>query len=269
MIIGKNEFDRIKSAKPGERFPLIVDCGLRSVEVFRCEKSATLNNDLELSIHEKVKDKFLYLLDKQGLKKIAFFSESSNRFYKLMPTSDWPTITISSVPMHRRSSPRVDTLNKIEALGPYGYVLDTCMGPGYTAIEAAKKGRKIITFEKDEIIYEIDKLNPYSRGLFESDKIDIRLSNVIEGISGFSDSTFDCIIHDPPTFKMAPELFANKFYNQLIRVLKKGSRLFHYAPFYKIKQGYDFPKKIKNNLTIAGFKDVKFIDKAQGLICRK
>ncbi len=269
MIIGKSEFDRIKSAKPGEEFSLIVDCGLRSVKVLRQKDSATIEGDLELKMDEKVKDNFLYLLDNKGLNKIAFFSEDSNRFYKLMPTLDWPTIAISSVPMHKRVSPRLDTLNKIRLLKPYGYVFDTCMGPGYTAIEASKKAKKVVTFEKDEMIHEIDKLNPYSRLLFESDKIDICLGDVSVGINDFPDNTFDCIIHDPPTFKMAPELFSNKFYSQLIRVLKEDGKLFHYAPFYKIKQGFDFPKKIEKYLKIVGFKDIKFSSEAQGIICRK
>jgi len=82
----------------------------------------------------------------KDLEKISFFSEETNRFYKLIPTSDWPTITISSVPMHRLSSPKNDTENKINLLKPFGYVLDTCMGPGYTAILSARRAKKVITF---------------------------------------------------------------------------------------------------------------------------
>ncbi len=50
-----------------------------------------------------------------------------------MPTLDWPTVTISSVKMHRTAyvSPKRDTESKIKALGKLrGLILDTCFGLG-------------------------------------------------------------------------------------------------------------------------------------------
>lgn len=269
MIITKQEFDKAKKAGLGEVFDLKVDCGLGQVKALRKEESLMIEGDLEVSFQEKLKDNFLYLLDEQGLRKIDFFSQNTNRYYKLQPTPDWPTIAISSVPMHRRSSPRQDTLNKIAALRPFGYVLDTCTGPGYTAIEASKKAEKILTFEKDPLIHQIAKINPYSRDLFGNPRIEWRLDDVSRGVLELADSEFDCIMHDPPTFTMAPELFSQAFYFQLRRVLKKDGRLLHYAPYYKIKQGVDFPGSIAKNLAAAGFREARFVKEAQGVICLK
>ena len=57
-----------------------------------------------------------------------------------MPTSGAPTLLIAGFPMHRIKNidPHRDTLNKIKAARPSGQVLDTSMGLGYTAIQAAR-----------------------------------------------------------------------------------------------------------------------------------
>ncbi|MCK4912837.1 MAG: SAM-dependent methyltransferase [Candidatus Omnitrophica bacterium] len=269
MIITKKEVDYIKKRSKNEPFSLMVDFGQREVEVIREEDKAIFNGLTILDLKEKIKDNFCYLLDDQGVRKITFFSEETNKFYKLVPTSDWPTIAISSVPMHRLSSPKKDTENKINLLKPFGHVLDTCMGPGYTAILAAKKAKKVITFEKDDNIYGLAKINPLSQELFSAENIEICMSDVNLGIKELEDDCFDCIIHDPPTFKLAGELFSQDFYGQLIRVLKSNRKMFHYTPLYKVKQGVDFPAQIEKRLKKAGFNGIKYSQKAVGFLCQK
>ncbi len=269
MIITKKEVDYIKKRRKNEPFLLIVNFGQKEVEAIREEDKAIFSDRIILDLNESFKDNFCYLLDSQGVRKIAFFSEDTNKFYKLVPTSDWPTISISSVPMHRLSSPEKDTKNKINLLKPYGDVLDTCMGPGYTAILAAKKGKKVITFEKDENIRDLAQINPLSQELFSAENIEIRMADVALGIGEFKNDCFDCIIHDPPTFKLAGELFSQDFYQQLIRVLKPGRRMFHYTPLYKVKQGFDFPAQVEKRLKKAGFKKVKYSQQAVGFLCQK
>lgn len=269
MIITRREFDILKNSKQGLPFSLKVDFGLRSVEALVQGDVAVLAKGISLDLTQKVRDKFCYLLDSQGLREVAFFAQDTNKFYKLIPTADWPTIAIGSVPMHKLSSPKKDTQNKIELIRPYGCILDTCMGPGYTAILAARSAEKLITFEKDENVFILAKLNPVSEKLFKAENIEIKRADVYEGIRDFRECYFDCIIHDPPTLKLAGELFSKDFYSQMLRVLKKGGRLFHYTPLYKVKSGFDFPSKIKKNLQQVGFKAVKYSEKAGGLICQK
>ncbi|HIE35858.1 MAG TPA: hypothetical protein EYP89_01300 [Candidatus Omnitrophica bacterium] len=187
------------------------------------------------------------------MKKIALFSKKTNLFYKLMPTGDWPTICLGSVPMHKLPSPKKDTQRKIGFLRPYGVVLDTCAGLGYTAILSSSKVKKVITFEKDENVLFLVRLNPFSKGLFKAKNIELKEEDVIEGIKKFKGNYFDCILHDPPTFKLSPSLYSESFYIQLFRVLKIKGKLFHYTPLYKIKRGYDFPAKVKGNLKKSWF----------------
>jgi len=269
MIITKKEVDYIKKRSKNEPFPLMVDFGQKQVEVILKEDKAIFNGKIIFDLKEKIKDNFCYLLDNQGVRKVSFFSEETNKFYKLIPTSDWPTIGISSVPMHRLSSPKNDTKNKINLLKPFGYVLDTCMGPGYTAILAAKQAKKVITFEKDDNIYDLAQINPLSCELFSAENIEIRMADVNLAIRELRNNCFDCIIHDPPTFKLAGELFSQDFYCQLIRVLKPGKKIFHYTPLYKIKQGVDFPAQIEKRLKKAGFKQIKYSQLAVGFLCQK
>ena len=67
-------------------------------------------------VKTKIKENFCYQVTKEGLEPISYFSQNTNLYYKLVPTSDWPTITLGSVPMHRVKSPKQDTFNKIDLL---------------------------------------------------------------------------------------------------------------------------------------------------------
>lgn len=209
---------------------------------------------------------------KENKEKIQFYSEKTKKFYQLFPTKTIPTLKISGVPMHRftKIDPLQDTLLKIEAAKPKGIVLDTCCGLGYTAIFSAKKPKveKVYSFEKDENVLKMAKLNEASKELFENKKIMLKQADVLEEIKNFSDDFFDTIIHDPPTFKLAPELYSEKFYKELSRVLKKKGRLWHYCPVPgKLKYGEKFRKKIENKLK-KFFK--VFYDKAsEGFVCFK
>ncbi|MFA5270977.1 MAG: hypothetical protein WC412_01390 [Candidatus Omnitrophota bacterium] len=269
MIITKKEWDIILTQKNDSIFELKFDFGLTKIQARKTLDKIILGDNIAIPLNEKVKENFCYRLEGQNLVPIAYFSESTNRFYKLTPTNDWPTISIGSVPMHKLASPKEDTEAKIGLLKPYGVVLDTCMGPGYSAILAANSAEKVITFEKDENVLAIAKQNPLSAALFSKENIEVRIKDVVLGIKEFRDGYFDCITHDPPTFKLAPELFGAAFYKELYRVLKSRGRLFHYAPLYKISQGYDFPSKIKKKLTEAGFKVFEFSSKAGGFLCEK
>lgn len=269
MIITKKEFDQILEKKDQRECFLKVDFGLRTVRVRIEAKKAIIENRYFLDLNKKLKDTFCYMVKEKDLLPVAFFSKKENRFYKLIPTKDWPSIAIGSVPMHSitLSSPYHDTLRKIKLLNPYGVVLDTCMGLGYTALCAAKQCSKVITFERDENVLSIAEMNPLSKGLFTSTIIEIRRADVVEAIKEFNDETFECIIHDPPTFKLSPELYSVNFYDELRRVLKKRGRLYHYMPRYKVRRGYNFPLKIREKCKKAGFSIVTFLPEQGDLLC--
>jgi predicted methyltransferase len=205
---------------------------------------------------------------------IQFFDKKTNKFYKLAETSTWPTVLISGIRMHRTDEvdPKTDSILKIKSLGKiFGKVLDTCTGLGYTAILAARSPDvdMVVTFEKDKNMIFIAKQNQYSKPLFESEKILLCINDSFLAVKAIKSNYFNFIIHDPPRFSLAPELYSQEFYNEIFRILKPRGKLFHYTGKPGSKQGKNYSKGISKRLKIAGFKKVKTIDRANGLLAFK
>ncbi|HEY7832660.1 MAG TPA: methyltransferase domain-containing protein [Ktedonobacterales bacterium] len=162
---------------------------------------------------------------------IQVFSETTNWLRSLMPTAGAPTMLVSGIAMHRikHTEPHRDTLAKIAALAPIiGRVLDTATGLGYTAIEAARKAEAVVTIELDPAALAVARRNPWSRALFDNPRIQQIVGDASEVVAGFADQSFDRILHDPPVFGLAGDLYSGAFYAQLARILRRKGRLFHY-----------------------------------------
>lgn len=204
------------------------------------------------------------------MKNIQFFSEETNKFYKLLPTDDWPTLEISGIRMHRTkdTTPKRDAENKIKVIGRlYGHILDVCTGLGYTAILAARfwDVEEVVTIEKDKNIILIARNNPFSAELFFNEKIKLILGDASKVVEGFPENYFNFIFHDPPRISFAPELYTEDFYRELFRVLKRRGKLLHYVPSQTTKRTR---KGTMERLRRVGFK-VKKIDKLGCVLCFK
>jgi len=267
-IITKKEAEKIINSKE-KKLDISLDLGLSLTTVFIEKDFVIIRSDkIPLSEFSKTDEKSCYILKGNHLQKLAFFSNETNFYYKLMPTKDWPTVTLSSTPMHRRTliSPKKDVHLKIKEISPVkGRVLDTCCGLGYTAILASKKADEVYTFEVDKNVLHIAHLNPYSQELFSSKNIRIFEGDVFEGIKNFKDSFFDRIIHDPPTFKYNPKLYSREFYFELYRILKHKGVVYHYAPHPHRTRGNIFYKGIIRKLNECGFKKVVYHSESSGV----
>ena len=216
-----------------------------------------------------------YLLEKnRPMQKLSLFSADTNRFYKLVPSQDAPTIEISGIRMHRTKdrTPWQDTLDKIGTIAPLkGRVLDTCCCLGYTAIAAAKERRvvQVFTFERDSNVLEMSDYNPWSRELHLDRKIKLTIGDISRGIEMFSTRFFDAIVHDPPRFSLAPELYSLEFYKKLLRVMKEHGKLFHYVGNPGEKRGKNYVKGVISRLREAGFTDVKARPDALGVTAKR
>lgn len=194
------------------------------------------------------------------LHKIQFFSELTNQVYSLMPTHKAPTMLISGLPMHRFKGidPHEDTLRKVKSIAPLtGRVLDTATGLGYTAIQAAKTAESVTSIELDPTALEVARLNPWSQALFDNPKISQIVGDSFEELYKLGDASFTCIIHDPPTFKLAGDLYSGEFYSQLFRVTRRGGKLFHYVGDPESKSGRVITKGVVRRLKDAGFSQVR------------
>jgi hypothetical protein len=204
--------------------------------------------------------------------KIITFSELTNRVYSLMPTQRAPAMLVSGIPMHRikGTDPYRDTLEKIKAVKPVtGHVLDTATGLGYTAIEAAKTADHIVTIELDPAALTIARLNPWSQALFDNPKITQYIGDSFDVVEEFEDESFTRIIHDPPEFALAGDLYSRDFYVQLHRVLRRGGRLFHYVGNPESKTGRSVTQGVMRRLQEAGFAQVRRYPAAFGVVAHK
>jgi uncharacterized protein len=213
-----------------------------------------------------------YVMEDDTIRPIQVFSEYTNRVCSLMPTKGAPSMLIAGFVMHRIKDidPMQDTLRKIAAISPIvGRVLDTATGLGYTAIESAKTADEVVTIELDPGAQAIARLNPWSQALFNTPKIRQIMGDAYEVVQTFEDGSFSRIIHDPPTFSLAGELYSGAFYQQLFRVLKRGGRLFHYIGDPNSKASGGVTKGALKRLQEAGFARVVRKPEAYGVVAYK
>jgi predicted methyltransferase len=181
----------------------------------------------------------------------------SHALIKLVPTA-WgaPTFEIDGIKMLPTSqvSPYADAERKVALIEPRGkVVLDTCGGLGYFAAWCLQGGAKqILSFEKNPDVIWLRSLNPWSPAV--DDRLTLTHGDIAIAIAGLAEASVDAVLHDPPRFGIAGELYAQAFYDQLARVLKRRGRLFHYTGTpNKLTSGRDVPQEVTKRLERAGF----------------
>ena len=213
-----------------------------------------------------------FALENDHLRAIQAFSEHTSRAHSLMPTAGAPTLLIAGFPMHRIKGidPHRDTLLKIKTIAPIiGQVLDTTTGLGYTAIEAGKTADHVTSIELDPTTLEIARQNPWSQALFDNPKISQIVGDSFDEAANFPDNYFSRILHDPPTFALAGDLYSGEFYRQLYRVLKRSGRLFHYIGDLESKSGSNTARGVVRRLGEAGFTRIIHRQEAFGVVAYK
>jgi len=194
----------------------------------------------------------------------------TDRYFQLVPTAASPTLEVDGIQMHRTSG-----VDPFEAAGdtarsvvrPGSRALDTCGGLGYTAIACARLGaREVVSTEPSEGVLHLRRLNPWSR-LERGLPIVLHEEDAVALAARLPDGSLDAIVHDPPRFSLAPDLYSGAFYAQLRRVLAPGGRLFHYTGSpYSRGRGRDFLRGVVERLRAAGFRAEPRPD-LQGFIC--
>lgn len=180
---------------------------------------------------------------------------------KLVPTP-WgaPTFEIDGIKMlpTEKVSPFEDARTKVGLIGPSGkLVLDTCGGLGYFAAHCLEGGaRQVMSYELHPTVMWLRSLNPWSpEQLWKGDpRLQLTPGSVLDHIGSFGAETFDAVLHDPPRFGIAGELYAQSFYDELARVLKRRGKLFHYTGTpNRLTSGRDVPNEVSGRLKRAGF----------------
>nr|WP_193570411.1 MnmC family methyltransferase [Luteibacter yeojuensis] len=216
--------------------------------------------DREYPYPARLKDRTIYYWDGEDFAAVSRFSGS---LIKLVPTP-WgaPTFEIDGIKMlpTAKDSPVDDARRKVALVEPRGKsVLDTCGGLGYFAACCLEAGvGRIRSFEKNADVLWLRTLNPWSpdpESPASGGRLDLSHGDVSEAIATIPDASVDALLHDPPRFGIAGELYSQAFYEQLARVLRRGGRLFHYTGSpNKLTSGRDVPREVARRLERSGFK---------------
>jgi predicted methyltransferase len=203
---------------------------------------------------DRCKERTIYRWSGVAFEPVARFSTG---LYKLVPT-EWgpPTFEIDGIKMLPSAtvSPLADAAHKVGRVAPRGKrILDTCGGLGYFAaccLEAGAAG--IRSFEKSADVLWLREQNPWSP--VPDSRIVLTHGDITEQIGALGAGSFDAILHDPPRFGIAGELYSQDFYHALARVLAKRGRLFHYTGSpNRVSRGRDLPGEVIARLKLAGF----------------
>ena len=215
----------------------------------------------------RLKDRTIHYWDGEGFAPVSRYGRA---LYKLVPT-DWgpPTFEIDGIKMlpTAKVSPFEDARAKVALIEPRGRrVLDTCGGLGYFAACCLEAGAaEIRSFEKSEDVLWLRTLNPWSPDPDAPEaggRLRLVHGDVSREIERLPDAGFDAILHDPPRFGIAGELYSQAFYDQLVRVLRRGGKLFHYTGNpNKLTSGRDVPREVTKRLDKSGFRALLALDR--------
>ena len=200
------------------------------------------------------KDRTIYHWVDTAFRPVARFTSS---LIKLVPTQ-WgpPTFEIDGIKMlpTARVSPYADAERKVGLIAPRGKrILDTCGGLGYFAAWClAGHAAHVYSYENNPDVIWLRSLNPWSPAADAA--LTLTAADISERIASLPGASVDAILHDPPRFGIAGELYSGKFYQQLARVLKRRGKLFHYIGTpNKLSSGRDLANEVAARLRLAGF----------------
>lgn len=197
----------------------------------------------------------------------------TGHYFQLVPTPEAPTVEIDGIQMHRTTG-----VYPFAAAGafaapvvrPGARVLDTCGGLGYTAIQALRLGAaQVRSYEVSEGILQLRAINPWSQLEPCGERLRLETLDVFKGTAELSPGSFDAIIHDPPRYALAPDLYSSAFYLRLRSLLRAGGAMFHYTgdPNSR-RRGSSTVRRVIERLRAAGFETTPRPD-LQGIVARR
>ncbi|HEX4873119.1 MAG TPA: SAM-dependent methyltransferase [Nevskiaceae bacterium] len=184
---------------------------------------------------------------------------------KLVPT-DWgpPTFEIDGIKMLATAQldPLDDARRKVALVQPRGRrVLETCGGLGYFSVAALEAGAaQVLSHEKSPEVLWLRRYNPWSPRP-DDPRLQLREADITQAILELPTASVDALLHDPPRFSIAGELYALAFYRELARVLRPGGWLFHYTGSPQQRsRGRDLPGEVIERLREAGLRGERALD---------
>jgi len=235
----------------------VVECSLdleRSQTTVECSADGWSWQGRRFPYLQKAKERTIYYWTGETFEPVARFAGS---LVKLVPT-DWgpPTFEIDGIKMLPTSkvSPFDDAARKVALIAPRGKrILDTCAGLGYFAEWCLRgKAAAVVSFEKNPDVLWLREINPWSPR--PGGALTLNHGDVTEQLAFQDTDTIDAILHDPPRFGIAGELYSLAFYEQLRRVMRRKGKLYHYTGSpNKLTTNRDVRNEVATRLRQAGF----------------
>jgi len=203
---------------------------------------------------EAGKPRTIYYWNNDSFEPVARYTAS---LIKLVPTEfGAPTFEIDGIKMlpSARGSPYTDAQRKVALIRPRGKtILDTCGGLGYFAAWCLRgRASKVLSFEINPDVIWLRSMNPWSPA--KETALQLIQADVIDAINSIPALSIDAVLHDPPRFGIAGNLYSQSFYDQLSRVLKRRGRVFHYTGTpNRLSGGRDLASEVSKRLRTAGF----------------
>jgi predicted methyltransferase len=257
-----------------ESIDLSVDLNLSHANFVLAATELTLDADNRLSRAElrqlAGKDNRIFYLQGGELEVLEVRDDG---YYKLVPTDQAPLLEINGVKMH--ISKGINPFNSAghmaaQVVKQGDRVLDTCSGLGYAATAALRLGaRAVVSVECSSAVIALRQKNPWSQRIFGAG-IQLVEADSEAYIRDLAAASFDAVIHDPPRFSLAGELYGEPFYRELHRVLKRRGALFHYTGNpHLLRHGSSFVDQAAQRLRLVGFGKVVKIPALMGIIACK
>jgi len=263
--------DAIAKGLPSVR--ISTDLNISEQDFSIIDKALVLDDENQLTVDELKrivkKKQRIYLCSDGDIDPL----EDRSSGYKLAPTAGAPLLEISGVKMHisKGTDPFTSASEMAQqAVRKGDKVLDCCSGLGYAAIAAHRIGAsEVLTIELSRSVMGLRAQNPWSKDL-NNEGIVQRQGSSFELIGTMTDASFDAVIHDPPRFSLAGELYSEEFYSEIYRVLRPDGRLFHYTGNpHVIKKGSSFVDGVIRRLEAAGFKRIVKVEHLMGVSAQK
>jgi len=205
---------------------------------------------------QRCKERTVYHWSGERFEPVSRFGDGG--LIKLVPT-DWgpPTFENDGIKMlpTAKVDPFEDAARKVALVEPAGKtILDTCGGLGYfTQCCIARGARRIVSYEKNPDVLWLRGLNPWSPTA-DAPGLELHEGDVATLIADLPSASFDAVLHDPPRFGIAGDLYSQRFYDELARVLRPRGLLFHYTGTpNSLTSGRDVPREVSTRLHKSGF----------------
>jgi len=205
---------------------------------------------------KKVKGRLIYYWDGKELIPLALFDD---RYYALTWTHNAPILEIDGIRMHvfYLGSPFKYAQYVARVVRGGKKYLETCFGQGYIS---RLIDEELVSYEKNRAVLELAKMNPWSQDALK--KHTVKNASIWD----LEEEGFDRIIHDPPSFRIAEDLYSEKFYKMLADHSKKGALMYHYIGEPKKRQRFDLGAHVIQKAQRAGWRLLRRDDKVKALV---